>query len=67
MILLKFDCVNKKYRIVFMDIYDENSNILLSASEVNDKWHDIISRSVNEKLKDTVCSVDKTSDIKGEK
>jgi hypothetical protein len=50
-----------------MDIYDENSNILLSASEVNDKWHDIISRSVNEKLKDTVCSVDKTSDIKGEK
>ena len=67
MILLEFDCVNQKYRIVSMDIYDKKGNILLSVPEINDKWHDIIPKSINEKLKDIVCSAVKTSNIKDNK
>jgi hypothetical protein len=39
-----------------MDIYDEKENLLLSIPEVDEKWHDIIPNSINEKLKNTVCS-----------
>ena len=56
LILLAFDCVKAKYRIAAMDIYDENGNVLLSASDIPDPWHDIIPQSINEKLKDIVCS-----------
>jgi hypothetical protein len=56
LVLLEFDCVNEKYRIASMDIYDEKENLLLSIPEVDEKWHDIIPNSINEKLKNTVCS-----------
>jgi hypothetical protein len=59
LILLEFDCVKEKYRIVSMDIYDEKETLLLSIPEINGKWHDIIQNSINEKLKNVVCKVGK--------
>jgi hypothetical protein len=56
LILLEFDCVKAKYRIVAMDIYDQNGKVLLSVSDIPDPWHDVIPQSINEKLKDMVCS-----------
>ncbi len=59
--LLEFDCANRKYRITSINIYDEQDNLLLSVSEINDKWHDIIPNSINEKLKNIVCNGATTS------
>ena len=56
LILLEFDCANAKYRITAMDIYDENGKVLLSVPDIPDPWRDIMPQSVNEKLKDIVCS-----------
>lgn len=56
LILLEFDCANAKYRITAMDIYDVNGTVLFSVADIPDQWRDIIPRSINEKLKDIVCS-----------
>lgn len=61
LVLLEFDCANKKYRIVSLDIYDEKENLLLSVPEINGQWNDIVPNSINEKLKNIVCSHVKNS------
>ena len=61
LVLLEFDCVNEKYRIASMDIYDEKENLLLSVPEIDAEWHDIIPNSINEILKKIVCSVGENS------
>jgi hypothetical protein len=64
LVLLEFDCVNEKYRIASMDIYDEKEILLLSVPEVDGQWHDIIPNSINEKLKNIVCSAGEISNKK---
>lgn len=59
--LLEFDCVNGKYRISSINIYDEKDTLLLSVPEINSEWNDIIPNSINEKLRNIVCSTDETS------
>jgi hypothetical protein len=59
--LLEFDCVNGKYRIASINIYDEKDNLLLSVPEINSEWNDIIPNSINEKLKNIVCITRETS------
>jgi hypothetical protein len=59
--LLEFDCVNGKYRIASINIYDEKDILLLSVPEINSVWNDIIPNSINEKLKNIVCSAGETS------
>ena len=54
-ILLEFDCVNEKYRIASMNIYNEKGSMLLSKPEMNEKWRDIVPKSVNGPLKNVVC------------
>ena len=54
-ILLEFDCLQGKYRIVSINIYDEKDTLLFSVPETNDGWHDIIPNSINEKLNNAVC------------
>jgi hypothetical protein len=55
--LLEFDCANGKYRIASINIYDEKEYLLLSVSDINDKWHDVIPNSINDKLQNIVCSI----------
>ena len=54
-ILLELDCLQGKYRIVSINIYDEKDTLLFSVPETNDGWHDIIPNSINEKLNNAVC------------
>lgn len=53
--LLEFDCAKDKYRIVSINIYDENDVLLFSASIMHTHWLDMIPGSINEKLKNEVC------------
>lgn len=62
LVLLEFDCANQKYRIVSLSIFDEIGSVLLSVPEINDKWRDTIPNSINEKLKNKICNLGKTSD-----
>ena len=62
LVLLEFDCENEKYKIASINIFDEIGSILLSAPEINDKWRDIIPKSINDTLRKKVCNSDKTSE-----
>ena len=62
LVLLEFDCANQKYRIASLSIFDEIGSVLLSAPEINDKWRDTVPNSINEKLKNKICTLGKTSD-----
>ena len=63
LILFKFDCVNEKYKITSMNIYNEKGSVLFSLPEINYKWRNIILKSDSEKLKKIVCSSYNTSKI----
>ena len=61
-VLIEFDCKNEKYRIASINIFDEIGSILLSAPEINDKWREVVPKSINESLKNKICSAGKKTD-----
>ena len=61
LVLVEIDCVNKKYRISSMSIYDEKDSVLASLPKPSDEWIDIPPNTQMEILKNEVCSVGKTS------
>jgi len=61
LVLVEIDCVNKKYRISSLSIYDEKDSILASLPKPSDQWIDIPPNTQMEILKNEVCSVGKTS------
>ena len=61
LVLVEIDCVNKKYRISSMSIYDEKDSVLASLPKASDEWSNIPPNTQMEILKNEVCSVGKTS------
>jgi hypothetical protein len=62
--LVEFDCLNKKFRVVAWTVYDKEKHVLLSAPKSNENWDIMVAKSASEKLKNIVCKSDKTSKAK---
>jgi hypothetical protein len=61
LVLVETDCVNNKFRISSMSLYDEKDSVLAALPKASDKWSDIPPSTQMEVLKNEVCSAVKPS------
>jgi hypothetical protein len=65
LVLVKIDCVNKKYRISSSSIYNKQNNVVSALPKnLYGEWRGIIPNSVSETLKNKLCIAGKASKIK---
>lgn len=57
----EIDCTNQRIKVSSNQICDKRGNVAVQAPRFHGGWNDISRKSNEEKLKNIVCSADKTS------